>query len=51
MQKGYRYVLTAPIAEDFPPDFKPDLKPAEMLHLGVFGGKYMTDTTSEFPKE
>ena len=51
MQKGYRYVLSAPIAEDFSPDFKPDLTPAEMLHLGVFGGKYMTDTTSEFPKE
>jgi hypothetical protein len=51
MQQGYRYALTAPIGQDFHHDFKPDLTPAEMLALGVFGGKYMTDCRHEFPAE
>ena len=50
MQQGYRYALVAPIGRDFHPDFQPDLMPAKMLELGVFGGKYMTDCASEFPK-
>lgn len=50
MQQGYRYALVAPIGRDFHPDFGPDLTPAEMLALGVFGGKYMTDCRDEFPK-
>lgn len=49
MQQGYRYAMTAPAGRDFHPDFRPDLTPPEMLALGVFGGKYMTDCCGEFP--
>ncbi len=49
MQKGYVYYLTEPEGENFDPEFSPDLTPAEMLELGVFGGKYMTDCLAEFP--
>jgi hypothetical protein len=49
MQRGYRYRLTARAGRDFDPDFTPDLTPAEMLRLGVFCGKYMTDCRREFP--
>jgi hypothetical protein len=50
MQRGYRYLLTKPAGRCFPPDFSPDLTPKQMLELGVFGGKYMTDCRQEFPK-
>jgi hypothetical protein len=49
MQRGYRYELSAPTGRNFDPAFKPDLTPREMLRLGVFCGKYMTDTRKEFP--
>jgi hypothetical protein len=49
MQRDYIYFLAEPMGKNFHPDFKPELTPKEMLELGVFGGKYMTDCTSEFP--
>ena len=49
MQRGYRYRLTEPVGRNFDPEFKPELKPQEMLRLGIFGGKYMTDCRKEFP--
>ncbi len=49
MQRGYRYELTAPMGRDFDAGFAPDLTPRQMLELGVFCGKYMTDTRDEFP--
>ena len=49
MQSGYTYLLTEPVGKNFDPDFTPDLTPKEMLELGVFGGKYMTDCKDEFP--
>jgi hypothetical protein len=49
MQIGYAYRLTEPMGENFHPDFQPQLTPKEMLELGVFGGKYMTDCAAEFP--
>jgi len=50
MQKGYRYLRTAAVGRNFDPQFRPELTPQQMLRLGVFGGKYMTDTRKEFPK-
>lgn len=51
MQKGYVYDLVSPMGKNFRPDFLPELTPKEMLELGIFGGKYMTDCTDEFPKD
>jgi hypothetical protein len=50
MQKGYCYALSARVGRNFDPEFKPELTPQQMLTLGVFCGKYMTDTRKEFPK-
>jgi hypothetical protein len=50
MQRGYLYELSALEGHDFQADFHPDLSPAEMLRLGVFCGKYMTDCIAEFPE-
>src|ERR1700712_3356036 len=49
MQQGYVYYLTEPTGRNFAPEFRPDLTPKQMLQLGVFGGKYMTDGRGEFP--
>ena len=49
MQQEYEYELIEPIGRNFHPEFRPDLTPKQMLELGVFGGKYMTDTKEEFP--
>lgn len=51
MQQGYQYELSCPIGKNFDPEFFPDLTPQQMLELGVFGGKYMTDCRNEFPAE
>jgi hypothetical protein len=50
MQKSYFYVRSEPVGRNFDPAFQPELTPRQMLRLGVFGGKYMTDTRKEFPK-
>src|SRR6478672_5129167 len=49
MQHGYHYVLSAPTGRDFDLQFRPDLTPRQMLELGVFCGKYLTDCRDEFP--
>jgi hypothetical protein len=51
MQQDYVYLLVAPTGRHFHPDFQPELTPKQMLRLGVFGGKYMTDCTAEFPPD
>ena len=51
MQQGYVYWLTEPVGRHFHEDFQPELTPKQMLELGVFGGKYMTDCADEFPSD
>ena len=51
MQTGYVYFLTEPKGQNFHTDFLPELTPKNMLELGVFGGKYLTDCTAEFPQD
>ena len=51
MQQGYRYVLSEPMGDHFAAGFAPELTPKEMLRLGVFAGKYMTDCRAEFPAD
>jgi len=49
MQRGYRYERTELAGRHFDEGFAPELTPAEMLRLGVFGGKYLNDCRDEFP--
>jgi len=51
MQRNYRYTRTEPAGKNFDPEFKPEMTPAQMLELGIFGGKYMTDCRKEFPRK
>ena len=51
MQKSYAYYLVAPVGRNFHPEFIPELTPKQMLEMGAFGGKYMTDCREEFPKD
>jgi hypothetical protein len=51
MQRNCIYFLTEPIGKNFHADFRPEITPKQMLALGVFGGKYMTDCTDEFPED
>jgi len=51
MQRGYTYLLSARIGKDFDDDFRPELTPKQMLAIGVFGGKYMTDCSAEYPAD
>lgn len=50
MQQNYSYLLTETMGKNFDPRFKPELTPQQMLALGVFGGKYLTDCRNEFPE-
>jgi hypothetical protein len=51
MQQAYSYTRTCSPGCDFDPEFQPQLTPRQMLAMGVFGGKYMTDCLDEFPAE
>jgi hypothetical protein len=51
MQRRYTYDRIEPVGKNFHPDFNPQLTPKQMLELGVFGGRYMTDCAKEFPAD
>ncbi len=51
MQHRYTYDRIEPPGRNFAPEFQPQLTPKQMLQLGVFGGKYMTDCRDEFPAD
>ena len=51
MQRNYSYELVEAPGGNFHLEFTPELTPKEMLELGVFGGKYLTDCVEEFPDE
>ncbi|MBF24901.1 MAG: hypothetical protein CMP49_00050 [Flavobacteriales bacterium] len=50
MQNGYFYFLSEIPGSNFHKEFSPELTPKEMLNMGVFGGKYINDCQSEYPK-
>lgn len=49
-QTNYVYILSEPTGQNFDEGFEPELTPQEMLAMGVFEGKYMTDGEAEFPQ-
>ena len=51
MQQDYRYLLTEAVGKHFRDDFDPELSPGQLLEMGIFGGKYMTDCQDEFPAD
>jgi hypothetical protein len=51
MQHGCTYEITEPAGRNFDPAFQPELSPKQMLALGVFGGRYLTDCRAEFPAD
>jgi hypothetical protein len=51
MQHGYAYFLAEPVGRNFHAQFRPEFTPKEMLELGVFGGRYMTDCAAEYPAD
>lgn len=51
MEKNYTYKLDEEPGKNFDPEFKPYFSPAQMLRLGVFGGKYLNDCLDEYPQE
>jgi len=46
-----RYVLSEPAGCNFHPQFEPELTRKEMLRLGIFGGKYLTECRDGFPSD
>jgi len=51
MQRRYVYHLIEPQGRNFRDDFAPELTPKQLLRLGIFGGRYMTDCAAEFPTD
>ena len=51
MENSYSYTLSENPGGNFSPEFQPYFTPAQMLRLGVFGGKYLNDCLTEFPAE
>jgi hypothetical protein len=51
MQSAYSYEISEPMGANFNTRFLPELSPKQMLTMGVFGGKYMTDCRAEFPAD
>jgi hypothetical protein len=51
MQRNYVYYRVEPMGRKFDPRFAPELTPKQLLRLGVFGGRYMTDCQAEFPSD
>lgn len=51
IQSDYVYELEAPRGNDFADDFQPFFSPKEMLHMGVFEGRYLNDCVDEFPTD